>query len=323
MSFEILLFGGRNYAHRHDRPAWDQFETAVLLRLRENGEVIGRFEYQGGAIEREVGLSRCFKAGTVIGDHAWACTNTEVLKLDLDRLALLEHHSHRLFNDLHHVNLIDGRFFVASTGIDSVLELDDRFELVKRYPIAGDEVLERHGPDVDYRRVKNTKPHLAHPNYVETWDGEVWVSNFGKCRVESLSGSRSYTLSDFKIHDGIPRFDRVWFTGVNGWIITLHPTGELTTIDLNPMSPPSERLPGWCRGIAMVSENDVLVGYSKLRETKTRENLKWIGNKLFGQNFSLSQPTRIARYDLARRREIWRLELEKCGMDAVFSIHIV
>ena len=324
MTFDVLLFGGRNYDGAHARPVWHQFETAVALRLSEHGALVDRLEYGGGEIENEVGLSRCFKAATVTGDHAYACTNTEVLTIDVHTLAIVEHRTHRLFNDVHHVNRIGDRYFVASTGIDSVLELDERFELVKRYPVANDEILERYGHETDYRRVTNTKPHAAHPNYVEAWDGEVWVSNFGKCRVESLTSSRRYELSEFRIHDGVPAHGRIWFTSVDGKIITLEPTtGAQRAFDLMAMSPPSDRASGWCRGLAPITEDDVLVGFTKLRETKARENLKWLGNKLFGQNFALSRPTRIARYDLTRGRETWKLELEKCGMDAVFSIHIL
>jgi hypothetical protein len=322
MSFDILLFGGRNYPHPQARPVWHQFQTAVMLRVRDDGEVVARLEYEGGPIEREIGLSCCFKAATIIGDHAYACTNTEVLKIDLRNLSIVEHHSHRFFNDLHHVNRIDDRFFVAGTGIDSVLEYDAKFDLIKRHPIANDEIIERFGHEADYRRIHNTKPHLAHPNYVESWGGEVWVSNFDKCRVESLTSDRKYVVSEFKIHDGVPAHGKIWFTSVNGRVITLDPrTGAPTTYNLEPMSDAS-RLLGWCRGIAPISDTDVLVGFSKLRETKARENLKWIGNKLLGQSFALSQASRIARYDLARATETWRLETEKHGMDAMFSIHV-
>lgn len=323
MSFEILLFGGRNYDRPQTRPIWNQFETAVVLKLRANGELIGRFEYGGGPIDHEVGLSKCFKAASIVGDRIFACTNTEVLAIDPIKLSISERWSHRLFNDVHHVNRIGDHFWVAATGIDSVLELDDKFELVKRYPVAADEVLERFGHDADYRRVKNTKPHAAHPNFIEAWDGEVWVTNFDQCRVESLRSDRKYVVSEFRIHDGVPARDKVWFTSVNGWVIALDPrTGEPERWNLTPMSSAhGDRLLGWCRGIAVVDDRDVLIGFSKLRETKARENLKWIGNKLLGQNFVRSQPTRVARYDLARGHETWRLELDKLGMDAVFSIH--
>ena len=50
-----------------------------------DGDVVGRLEYAGGPIDSEVGLSRCFKAATVIGDHAYACTNTEIVKIETSR----------------------------------------------------------------------------------------------------------------------------------------------------------------------------------------------------------------------------------------------
>lgn len=321
-SQEILLFGGRNYPHPQQRPAWDTFETALMVKLR-GGEIVDRFEYPGCALDREVGVSVCFKAATIAGDHAYACTNTEVLKIDLRRLSVVDRHTHRLFNDLHHVNRIGDRFFVAGTGTDSVLEYDDRFELVRRYPIASDEILQRFGADADYRRIPNTKPHHAHPNFVAAWGGEVWVTNFETRQVESLQGSRKYRVSENKIHDGIPALGKIWFTAVNGEVIKLDPeTGATERFDLTPMTNAS-RLLGWCRGVAPLSDTDVLVSFSKLRETKIRENLKWIGNKLLGQNFVLSLPTRIARYDLARGLETWRMDLDAQGLDAVFSIHVL
>lgn len=321
MTREILLFGGRNHPHPQQRPAWNQFETALVFRMRD-GEIVERLEYEGSAIDREVGLSVCFKAATIEGDRAYTCTNTEVLEIDLRRFRIVERHTHRGFNDLHHVTRVGDRFFVAGTGTDSVFEYTEAFELVRRYAVAGDEIIARHGEDADYRRIPNTKPHAAHPNFVAAWDGEVWVTNFAQCRVESLTSQRRYTISENRIHDGVPALGKVWFTAVNGEVIKLDPkTGATERFDLTPMTQ-ANRLLGWCRGIAPYSETDVLVGFSKLRETKFRENLKWIGNKLLGQNFILSLPTRIARYDLARGAETWRFDLDQHGMDAVFSIHV-
>jgi len=317
---EILLFGGRNYPHPQQRPAWDVYDMAVLLKLRD-GQVIARLDYAGCELDQQV--SKSFKAATIRGDHAYTCTNTEVVKIDLRTLTIVERHTHRLFNDLHHVTQVGDHFFVASTGTDSVLEFDHQFELVHRYPVAGDEILARFGADADFRAIPNSKPHLAHPNFVEAWDGEIWVTNFDKGRVESLQSDRHHVVSEHRIHDGIPALDRIWFTAVNGTVIKLDPkTGAVESTELASMTR-TDRLLGWCRGIVPFSDTDVLVGFSKLRETKARENLKWIGNKFLKQNFALSLPTRIARYDLARGTETWRLELENHGMDAVFSIHVL
>jgi len=321
MSLEILLFGGRNHRFPQQRPAWDLFEAALLVKIRD-GEIVQKLEYEGSALDREVGIDTCFRAATVLGDHAYACTSTEVLKIDLRSFRITEHLSHPLFNDVHHVAVVNGHFFVTSTGIDSVVELDERFQLIRRYPVAKDEIIERFGADADYRRIPSTKPHAAHPNFVETWAGDVWVTNFQTGEVESLTSSRKYPLSENRVHDGVPALGRVWFTEVSGKVIELDPeTGTTTSFDLTPMTG-AERALGWCRGIAPVSRTDAIVGFSRLRETKVRENLKWLGNKLLGQSFVVSLPTRIARYDLARRAETWRFDLEEHGMNAVFSIHV-
>lgn len=320
MSDEILVFGGRNHANPQARPESEWFEQAVLLRIRD-GKVVGRLEYAGPPEDESINVNPCFRAATVVGTHAWTCTGTEIMKIDLERMAIVERRSHRLFNDCHHVAVVGDHYYVASTGTDSVIELGPDFELVRRYPIADDEILGRYGADSDFRKIRNTKPHAVHPNYVQAWGGEVWATNFQYGRVQSLTSERRHVVSEHRIHDGEPAFDRIWFTAVNGTVIQLDPrAGSRVAADLAPMTR-TDRLLGWCRGIAPISTTEVIVGFSKLRETKARENLKWLGNKLLNQDFKLSLATRVARYDLARRTETWRFELHEHGMDAVFSIH--
>lgn len=320
---ELLVFGGRNHPNPHQRPAWDRYDLCVLLKIRESdGAVLQRLEYPGWPLDREVGVSRTFRAATIVGDLAYTCTGTQVVKIDLRTFQVAETQTHRYFNDLHQVNLIDGRLFVAATGVDSVLEFDDKFELVKRYQVGTDAVLTRFGPDADYRRIPYTKPHEAHPNFVETWDGELWVTNWEAGRVESLSSQRRYYVASHRIHDGIPKFGKIWFTSVNGAVVRMQPTdGTIETFELAAMTPTNRAL-GWCRGIAPVGEDGVYVGFSKLRETKLRENLKWLGNKLLKQEFALSEPTHVARYDLAKRTRLWDTDLDEHGMNAVFSIAV-
>jgi len=319
---DLLVFGGKCHPNPQQRPAWDLYESAVLLRIRDR-RVVDRLEYRGWELDREVGLSVCFRAAAIAGNFAYTCTSTQVLKIDLERFAVVDAYTHRYFNDLHHVVPVDDRFYVAATGIDSVLEFDERFELRHRYPIANDEILALHGPDADYRRIPTTKPHHAHPNYVGSWGGEVWVTNFEAGRAQTLANTRQIPLSENRIHDGVQARGRVWFTAVNGEVITVSEDGrDRRTFNLTPMTR-ADRLMGWCRGIAATGDDEAVVGFSKLRETKLRENLKWLGNKLLNQSFALSEPTRIACYDLARGVESWRVELEEHDCNAVFSINLL
>jgi len=318
---ELIVFGGRNHANPQNRPESEWFERAIMLKLRA-GRVVGRIEY-AGPDDAQINVNPCFRAATIVGERAIACTGTEVLDLDLAKLSIVDKHTHRLFNDVHHVVPIDGHVFVASTGTDSVIELDSKFELVRRYPIANDEIIARYGAESDFRKIRNTKPHLAHPNFVQSWSGQNWVTNFQYGRVESLSSPTRHKLSEHRIHDGLPAFGKIWFTAVNGTVIQLDPdSAAITSTELAPMTE-TDRLLGWCRGIAPISPTRVVCGFSKLRETRARENLKWIGNKLLGQNFAISLPTRIAEYDLASRTERWRIDLDALGIDAVFSIHVM
>ena len=149
------------------------------------------------------------------------------------------------------------------------------------------------------------------------------MTNHEAGRVESLTGPLRHHVAANRIHDGILERDRVWFTAVNGEVIRMDPRdGTIETFDLSKATR-SERLLGWCRGIAVVDDSNVLVGFSRLRHTKLRENLKWLGNKLLNQDFALHEPTRVARYDLATETETWRLDLEPHGMNAVYSIHVL
>ncbi|MCX5745636.1 MAG: hypothetical protein NT062_24435 [Proteobacteria bacterium] len=293
---DLLVFGGRSHANPQQRPAWDRYEAAIILKIR-NGAVVNRFEYPGWPLDREVGVSISFRAASVVGDFAYIPTGTQIVKFDIRTWKLVETYTNRFLNDVHHVTKIG--------TID---------EVVKRFG----------GADADFRKIPSTKPHNAHPNFVAAWDGEIWVTNWEAGRVESLQSDRRYHVSEHRIHDGIPAFGSVWFTAVNGAVIKMSPSdGTIVTHELDGMKGSGSRGDkklGWCRSIHPLGETDVLVGFSKLRETKLRDNLKWLGSKLLNKDFAVSEPTMIARYDLARKTETWRFDLDEHEMHAVFSI---
>ncbi len=186
---ELLIFGARNYANPAKQPAWNLYEAALMLKVQGRSQSVDRLEYPGSEIEREVGISVCFKAATIEGDHAYTCTSTELLDVDLSTLRILNRTTHRWFNDLHHVAKIDNAFYVADTGADSVLEFDAGWSFVRRHVIGDDALVKKHGEDTDYRRIPTTKPHFVHPNYVAAWDGRVWVTNHEGGCVQTLTGS--------------------------------------------------------------------------------------------------------------------------------------
>lgn len=321
MDGDLLVFGGRSRANLERWPAWNAFEAGILLRIR-GGSVVDCLEYNGSGLEESVGVSTCFKASSVIGDAALTCTNTEVLKIDLNTFSIIEHWSHQYFNDLHHVAVIQDRIYVVSTGIDSVLAFDSKMNLVDRFALGSDQIIKRFGESADFRLIPSTKPHEVHPNFVGAWKGSIWCTALIGGRVCQLEGNETFRVADAPIHDGIPAFGRVWFTSVKGLIIRLDPeVGSLDVVDLNAITK-STGLLGWCRGIAPISVNRAIAGFTKLRGTVHRENVSWLDMSVMKIKNAMRLATHLSCYDLSRKQEEWRIYLSNYGMDAVFSVHI-
>jgi hypothetical protein len=127
-------------------------------------------------------------------------------------------------------------------------------------------------------------------------------------------------------HDGVSYNGRIYFTTVNGCVVIANPkNGRIeSVVDLNGIT--HERGPlGWCRGIYVLDENRVIVGFSRLRSTKFQDNLAWVkrwAKKGLGlEETFATKPTRIALYDLRLGKLCWEKGLEEVGLNAIFSIH--
>jgi hypothetical protein len=82
----------------------------------------------------------------------------------------------------------------------------------------------------------------------------------------------------------------------------------------------SEQPLGWCRGVCPLDEDHVLVGFTRLRRTKTEENLRWVLRK-FGSHQTLTPaPTRVDLFDLQLGVRAASFSLESQDLNAVFSI---
>lgn len=81
--------------------------------------------------------------------------------------------SHNAFNDLHGVDFIDGYYYVTCTGLDCVLKIDDKGNIVKSYNLKDEEL------EIDFTmewQNVNTKPHKVHPNYIFSYRNKLWVT---------------------------------------------------------------------------------------------------------------------------------------------------
>lgn len=265
-----------------------------------------------------------FKAGSLAGDSLLVCTQTEILVYSLPGFEQIGHCSHPWLNDVHHVKMNEaGNYLIANTGLDLVLELTPGGDVVREWSSLLDEnPWDRFDKDTDYRKVETTKPHHCHPNYVFEIDGELWVTRFIQRDAICLtSPGKRIEVGLEKVHDGVVRDGLVYFSTVNGHIAVADPnTCEVKrTYDLAAMTDTTKTL-GWCRGIHILDDERILVGFSRLRPSKIKENLRWARFQIGLREDSGKHPTRVACYNLAAGELEWEINLEKHGLNAVFSI---
>ena len=321
----FLVIGGRQPSGRR-KPDWQLFDRAVIVHADPATGVVRNVVQYTSAPEvmpEETGAGTIFKAGTRIGDRLYTCTSTEVLVYALPSFEIVEYFTHPYFNDLHHVALGPcGELVVVSTGLDLVLVFSPGRELIGQYNVADEPTWSRFSAEIDYRKVPTTKPHKAHPNFAFHLEGDLWVTRFyQKDAIRAACPTDRFAIEVGFPHDGVVNFGNVYFTTVNGYVCVFdqHSRKLEQNYDLYRMSSTAKAL-GWCRGIEPIAPELVVVGFTRLRVTKFRENVWWVKERL-GAGKLLSEATRICCYDLRRRELVWETSLEQYGVNAIFAIH--
>jgi hypothetical protein len=265
-----------------------------------------------------------FKAGTLADGRLYACTQTEVLVYGVPGFELERRISLPCFNDVHHVTPTPcGTLLVANTGLDMVVELSLRGEVLNEWSALDEDPWQRFERGTDYRKLASTKPHRSHPNYVFLLGGEIWTTRFEQRDAVSLTRpGRRIELPGAQPHDGVLHGDTLYFTQVDGRVVLVDAASLRTrrVLDLARMGP-DQKLLGWCRGIHVPDPDHVVVGFSRLRETRFRENLAWLQSKVRTGRPAGCYPSRVALYDLVAEKLVWEHPTEDVGLDIVFSIH--
>jgi len=319
----LYVLGGRQRkALVKTEEEWNLYERALILQIDpETGASSVRVDYTT-PLEARAGTeaSVLFKAGTRQGDTLYACTATEVLIYKLPDFKLIGYVSLPCFNDVHHVCPIDeDRLLAVSTGLDMVVEFTRQGEVLRQWNVLGEEPWGRFSKAVDYRRVASTKPHPSHPNYVFRLGEDIWVTRFCQKDAVCLTRSTSPIAIDVeKPHDGVIWEDRIYFTTVDGRVVIVdRDTLQVSqVVDLNLIDNGSRALLGWCRGLLVLDEARVWVGFTRVRKTKLLENLNWVKHAFR----DVEKPTHLALYDLSAKKCLQEIDLESCGMNIVFSI---
>jgi len=324
---KLLVTGGRQSPSALQKEEWHRYREAVVACVdveARSAEVCLEYTSPSEACAADAEPSIVFKAGSLVGELFYVCTQTEVLIYEVPGFRLLRYLSLPFFNDLHHVRPGEGdSLLVAVTGLDMVVELTLDGHILQEWGVLGQDPWARFSRDVDYRKVITTKPHQAHPNFVFDMDRELWVTRFEQRDAIRLTAPDDRIPIDVeKPHDGILAGEQVYFTTVDGHVVVADATQAVVShvFDLNHISARNRAL-GWCRGLAVLEEGHAIVGFTRIRPTRFRENLRWLRYEFGLRETKGDMPTRIVGYDLEAGREEWEIDLEPCGMNCVFSIH--
>jgi hypothetical protein len=320
----VYVTGGQQRPRAYTDAAWHAFEEAVVLRVDLSTHEVRRlFAYRSppeACPDDRPSIS--FKCGSVVGDELVLCSGTEILSLNIATLNISNYISLPCFNDLHHVLALGKEhYLVVNTGLDMVLEAFADGSTGREWSVIGDSPWDRFSPDVDYRKIASTKPHLSHPNYVFLRDDEIWVTRFEQRDAICLTRKMQQIRIDVEgPHDGIRHGDSFFFTTVDGHVVEIDAVSLQTArvLDLNSIEPASAPL-GWCRGLHVAGDR-AWVGFSRLRPTRFRRNINWLRHDFRLNPAQRARPTRIACYDLRAEKLLHEIDFEPHGLNAVFSI---
>ncbi|MGA6951545.1 MAG: hypothetical protein WA416_06335 [Candidatus Sulfotelmatobacter sp.] len=326
---KLYVFGGRqrkpglNEATAKDE--WYLYETALILEVdAETAAVRTCIEYQSPPEARAGDHAAAhFHSGAVVGNTLYTCTTTEVLIYRLPDFARVGYISLPCFNDVHHVTpASDGNLLVVSTGLDMVVKVSLCGEIVAEWSVLGEAPWPRFSRSIDYRKVETTKPHLSHPNFVFELDGEVWATRFHQRDAICLNGSgKRIEIAGECPHDGLVWGERILFTAVDGKIVAVnrHSLRIDQVIDLRQIQDRGKQvLPAWCRGLLPVDDRRIWVGFTRIRKTLFRENIRWAKSIL--REGTVVKPTHIALFDIVDKQCLKEIDLEPYGMNTVFGI---
>lgn len=301
---------------------WEMYQKGLIIKVSpENKSAVKCAEYTSPPeVCPKENPSISFTAGTMCDNHLYVGTQTEVLIYSLPQFQIVNSLSIPSFNDIHHVRpSAEGNLLIANTGLDMVIELSLKGQVVQEWNVLGDNPWTKFSRTTDYRKVPSTKPHQSHPNFVFKIGRDIWATRcLQKDAVCLTKANKTINIGRQLIHDGVVFGNSIYFTQVDGHVVVvdIRSLQVKNRYNLNLMT--SSKIPlGWCRGIKIINQDRVIVGFTRIRPNKkvgVDGTISWQGQ--YG-----ILPTRIACYDLNIGKLLWEQQVEEHDMNAIYSIH--
>jgi len=265
------------------------------------------------------GIDNKFNSSTFLGDKLLTCSGTEAFIYEWPSLKLINSFSHPLLNDVHDITEINDSYYLANTGLDSILIFSRNGDFKEIINTGETPIWDRFDKEVDYRKIPSTKPHLIHPNHVFEVNGEIYTTRFHqKDAVNIADHSDRFNIEFQRPHDGHLYGDRVYFTTVDGCIVSFDAKTKQDKCihDLNKIFD-WEISMGWCRSFCM-KNNIAVVGFTALRKTSLERNIDWLKRTVNINEYSF-----LAVFDIKKNLPIKTIPIEKGHTDVIFSLHFI
>jgi hypothetical protein len=317
----LYITGGKQKpVGRRAREEWTIFERGLILRVEpETGSVERCLDYVTPSPECAQDSSITFEGGILQDDRLYTCTRTEAIVYRVPEFEMVARVSLPCFNDVHHARPApNGNLIVTNTGLDMVVETTLQGEVVRDWGVLGESPWSLFSHDVDYRKVLTTKPHASHPNFTFFIDDELWVTRCMQQDAVSLTNPGRRIDVGFYCHDGELYDGKLYFTTVTGTIVVVdaQTLKVETVVNLSEIDNPGNANLGWCRGLGRLDDRHMWIGFTRLRETRFKENVRWVKRIIKGEE----KPTHIALYDIVARKLLMEIDLEPFDMHVIFGV---
>lgn len=328
MSKYILVSGGCERPNGYELGEGKYYERARLLKIDINSGSVDIIleKGEGGANYPDEHPNLQYTSCCLVGNTLWLPTDTEIFKLSYPDLTVEKIISYPFFHNIHAVNVFNNVLYVSSTGLDLVAKLDFDGNILGIYNTEGKDVWHRFSKNKDYRLIHSTRPHDCHPNFTFMLNNQPWVT---RCRqqdavcLEDISLKLEITdpKKRISVHDGIVHNDRIFFTSVDGYIITINPNTLKIDEEINVLEALNNEKLGWARGLVICNNNIAYIAFSRLRRTRMKEKLAWLAK---GQISKMSgMPACVLAFDLINRKIVNRYNIPLGHVDAIYGLELV
>lgn len=234
-----------------------------------------------------------WRGGKLHGDYLIATDWTDLHYFNVKKWQYEKTFKKNTFNDLHYVEVHDGKLYIVNTGLDAIEifnnPMDPKFEKMIFLFDQNPDIFKKRELNLDlkYNEMMKVKPHSCHPNCIAFDKKRILVTCFGKSQrfnsgevVELNSGKCLFRGRRFDCHDGIFHGNDFYLTHTRHDTILYYRDLYNTKLPMQP----TKRIKigagkGWWRGMVIVDDVIYVFASDGYRKKKTTIRMATVNRK--------------------------------------------